>query len=244
MPTPTSTEAHQQPSESGQNPYLRLNSLPSSTTPDSPTETGVKKKRGFAKLFPSTRRKNPAGPAAPGTQHGKRKTGADGSQADNAFKAAPRSTRDILGYKTMLRSGVAWLGADEWSLTMHIDDINYVSAATDHQEGILDRWARFINSFGAGVRLQLSVINRVLDDADVAALVQQQLTGDHYDSYRADFNRIVREKLAEAAGNTVTDKYLTITVQEFSTARYGGLQGPTAQPSAAATGDRTTDPPT
>ncbi len=143
-----------------------------------------------------------------------RKTGLDNSRARRAFTAAPRRTRDLLGYKTMLPSGVAWLGADEWSMTLAISDINYVSAAQDRQESIVDRWARFLNSFGAGVRLQQTVINRVLDDADVATLVHKPLVGDQFDAYRADFNRNVREKLAASSGNTVTEKYLTVTVQE------------------------------
>lgn len=114
----------------------------------------------------------------------------------------------------MLPSGIAWLGADEWSMTVRISDINYVAAAQDHQTTIVDRWARFLNSYGAGTRLQETIVNRVLDDADVATLLHKPLTGDQFDVYRADFNRIVRDKLAAASGNTVTDKYLTVTVQE------------------------------
>ncbi|UAJ81704.1 type IV secretion system protein VirB4 (plasmid) [Leifsonia sp. ZF2019] len=130
------------------------------------------------------------------------------------FKSVPKSTRDVLGYKTMLPNGVAWLGADEWSMTMRVSDINYVAAAEEHQESIVDRWARFLNSFGAGTRVQETVTNRVLADADVADLVQKQLRGDEGDKYRSDFNRIVRDKLASASGNTVTEKYVTVTVQE------------------------------
>ncbi len=114
----------------------------------------------------------------------------------------------------MLPSGVAWLGADEWSMTVRISDINYVAASQEHQESIVDRWARFLNSYGAGTRVQETVINRVLDDVDVAALLHKPLLGDEFDQYRADSNRIVRDKLAAASGNTVTDKYLTVTVQE------------------------------
>ena len=114
----------------------------------------------------------------------------------------------------MLPSGVAWLGGDEWSMTCRLSDINYVASAQSHQQAVLDRWAGIINSFGAGTRLQLNVINRVLDDVDAAARVSKQLTGDGLDPLREDFNRIVRQKLVEATGNTVTDKYLTITIQE------------------------------
>lgn len=114
----------------------------------------------------------------------------------------------------MLPSGVAWLGADEWSLSLSISDINYLAAEQEQQEAIVDRWARFLNSYGAGTRLEVTVANRVLDEADVTQLVQKQLRGDGLDQWRTDFNRVVRDKLAAASGNTVTDKYLTITVQE------------------------------
>lgn len=212
MSTPTSTSP-QQP----ENPYLAqgLTSLPSSAAAE-PSGEPASKRPGVGRLFPSTRRSKAVGaPPAAGARRGKAaKTGLDNSRASSAFKAAPKKTRDLLGYKTMTPSGVAWLGDDEWSMTMRLDDINYVSAMQEQQEAILDRWARFINSYGAGTRLQLTVANRVLDDADVASLVQMKRTGDKYDVYRDDFNRIVREKLASASGNTVTEKFVTVTVQE------------------------------
>jgi hypothetical protein len=114
----------------------------------------------------------------------------------------------------MLPSGVAWLGADEWSLTLRISDINYLAAEQSKQEAVVDRWARFLNSFGAGTRLEITVVNRVLDDADVAQLVQKPHKHDGWDEWRDDFNAIVRGKLASASRNTVTEKLLTITVQE------------------------------
>lgn len=163
---------------------------------------------------PSTRKGRRGAPAAVGEKQAARKIGHDNARKKNAFKAAPKRTRDVLGYRTMLPSGVAWLGADEWSMTVRISDINYVAASQEHQESIVDRWARFLNSYGAGTRVQETVINRVLDDVDVAALLHKPLLGDEFDAYRADSNRIVRDKLSAASGNTVTDKYLTVTVQE------------------------------
>ncbi|MBW3069617.1 type IV secretion system protein VirB4 [Actinomyces sp. 594] len=149
----------------------------------------------------------------PGEQRGRR-AGRVGADNASGVKRVPKSTQQLLGYQAMLPSGVAWLGADEWSLTLRISDINYLAAEQSTQEAIVDRWARFLNSFGAGTRLQVTVINRVLDEADVAQLVQKPHTGDGWDHWRDDFNRIVRGKLASASSNTVTEKLLTITVQE------------------------------
>ncbi len=142
-----------------------------------------------------------------------RRTGFDNA-GPTGYKAAPKKTRDVLGYQAMLSNGIAWLGEDEWSITVRLSDINYIAAAEDQQESIVDRWARFLNSYGAGTRVQTTIVNRVLDDADVTQLIQKPLSDDKHDVYRQDFNTIVRNKLAEASGNTVTEKYLTITVQE------------------------------
>lgn len=165
-------------------------------------------------VLASIRKNKDVVPAEAGKRSSNAKTGIDHAAAKSAFKAAPKKTRDVLGYHTMLPSGVAYLGSDEWSMTLKISDINYVSAAQNDQEVILDKWARFLNSFDSGSRIQETVINRVLDDADVARLVQKEYRGDQYDKYREDHNKIVRGKLATSSGNTVTEKYLTITVQE------------------------------
>lgn len=127
---------------------------------------------------------------------------------------ANKKTQDVLGYKAILPSGVAWLGADEWSITLRINDINYLASDQGKQEAIIDRWAKFLNSFGAGTRLEVTVVNRVLNEADVAALVQKPYQDDGWDTWRTDFNKIVRGKLAATSKNTVTEKLLTITVQE------------------------------
>ncbi len=88
------------------------------------------------------------------------------------IKRATRRTQDLLGYETMLPSGVAWLGADEWYISLRISDINSLSAEQEAQERIIDLRARFLNGFGAGTRIQETVVNRVLNEADVTQLVQ------------------------------------------------------------------------
>lgn len=97
---------------------------------------------------------------------------------------------------------MAWLGDDEWSLTLRISDINYMAAEQAAQEAVVDKWARFLNSFDAGTRLEITVINRVLDETDVAFLVHKPRVGDGRNDWRDDFNQIVRGKLASSSSNT------------------------------------------
>ena len=211
MKTPTDPQSTATP----ENPYLRAASLASLPSGRQQTADEQQPQRGSSKKRSRNTRKDKRPVEKPGDRkRGRaRRVGTDNA-GPTGYKAAPKRTRDILGYKSMLPSGIAWLGGDEWSVTVRLSDINYIAAAEDQQEAIVDRWARFLNSFGAGTRVQETIVNRVLDDTDVTQLVQKHLTGDQHDTYRADFNHIVRDKLAAASGNTVTEKYLTITVQE------------------------------
>lgn len=37
----------------------------------------------------------------------------------------PRSVKQLIGYDSMLRNGIAYLGDDRWSATILFQDINY-----------------------------------------------------------------------------------------------------------------------
>lgn len=178
--------------------------LPQPEVEAAPKKTKKQRRPSIKKFLPSFPKKNQR-------YSGKGATGIDNAAAE---RKAPKSVVEVLGYKAQLKSGVAWLGADEWSVTLHISDINYVAAGQESQEGLLDQWAKFLNSYGAGTRIQETVLNRVLDDRDVAQMLQKSYQGDGLDRWREDFNGIVRGILSQNSGKTVTEKFITITVQE------------------------------
>lgn len=221
--TPQAVEADAEPVDVDQLAFwTQPSSEPESTATSSPDDAPeadadpAQRKSTLSKLLPpfltKSREKKPKTPAQPGeVKDLKRPVGQDRAARK---RPVPRSVRAVLGYKAMLPSGIAWLGEDEWSITLRLSDINYVAAEEDTQTGIIDQWGKFINSFGGGTRLQISVVNRVLDDEDVTALVHKPLRDDALDPWREDFNIIARELLAAQSSNTITSKYLTITVQE------------------------------
>lgn len=178
--------------------------LPQPEVEAAPKKTKKQRRPSIKKFLPSFPKKDQR-------YSGKGATGIDNAAAE---RKAPKSVVEVLGYKALLKSGVAWLGADEWSVTLHISDINYVAAGQESQEGLLDQWAKFLNSYGAGTRIQETVLNRVLDDRDVAQMLQKSYQGDGLDRWREDFNGIVRGILSQNSGKTVTEKFITITVQE------------------------------
>ncbi|WP_334138746.1 VirB4-like conjugal transfer ATPase, CD1110 family, partial [Corynebacterium variabile] len=118
----------------------------------------------------------------------------------------------MMPYEAMLPNGIAWLGEDRWSLTAELGDISYLIAPQTDQEEILNRWARWLNGFGGGVSIQLTIVNEVLDTDSFGRMARMKLAGDDGDVLREDFNRHIARKLATTRGNVLTRRYLTFTL--------------------------------
>ncbi|WP_432565023.1 VirB4-like conjugal transfer ATPase, CD1110 family [Kineococcus sp. SYSU DK003] len=125
---------------------------------------------------------------------------------------SPRSTQSVLAYEAMLDNGVAWLGDESWSVTAEIGDISYTAAPQEVQEKILNRWARWLNSFSPNVEVQQSVVNTQVESDAFGRMSRMQLTGDDDDEWREEFNKHTRHKLSASRGNVLTGRYLTFTL--------------------------------
>lgn len=123
-----------------------------------------------------------------------------------------RTAQGMIPYQAMLPNGIAWLGEDRWSLTAELGDISYLIAPQTAQEEILNRWARWLNSFGGGTSIQFTIVNEVLDADSFGRLARMKLTGDDGDVLREEFNRHIARKLATTRGNVLTRRYLTFTL--------------------------------
>lgn len=126
----------------------------------------------------------------------------------------PKTVKQLIGYDSMLRNGIAYLGDDRWSATIAFTDINYQLSPESHQMEIIDRWAKLINSFDAGQSLQISSCTRTRGIDDILADISMPAHGDALDPLRADYNELVAGKLESVSRNTDTVKTLTVTIRE------------------------------
>lgn len=130
-----------------------------------------------------------------------------------------RTAKEMLGFDSMLKSGIAYLGDNRWSVTLLISDINYEISTEDHQLDIIDRWAGLLNGFGNGESLQINVhsrtkgVEKMLEECELAE------RGDAFDLLRQDYNRNLRHLLGSATSNTDTVKTLTVTIMESDGSR-------------------------
>ena len=125
-----------------------------------------------------------------------------------------KGVKQLIGYDSMLRNGVAYLGDGRWSATIAFQDINYQLSPESHQMEIIDRWAKLINMFEAGQSVQISSYTRSRGTDEVLSDILMAEHHDGLDAYRDDYNGLARYKLESASRNTSTFKTLTITIKE------------------------------
>lgn len=130
-----------------------------------------------------------------------------------------KTAKEMLGFDSMLKNGIAYLGDNRWSVSLLIEDINYEMAPEDHQLDIIDRWAGVLNGFGAGESLQINVHSRTKGVEKMLEECEMPDRGDPYDVLRRDYNRNLRHLLGSATSNTDTVKTLTVSIEESDPSR-------------------------
>ncbi|MBW3089218.1 VirB4-like conjugal transfer ATPase, CD1110 family [Bifidobacterium miconisargentati] len=149
-----------------------------------------------------------------------RRQGVEPSQEGRGRKRRmPAGVKDLLGYDSMARKGVAYLGDNQWSLTLEFTDINYEISTEQHQMEIIDRWAGMLNSFTGGERLQIGIHTRTRGVEQVVDEVSMPLRRDGFDQLREDYNRNILDKMSTATRNTDQVKTMTLTVEDADAER-------------------------
>ena len=126
----------------------------------------------------------------------------------------PKTIKQLIGYDSMLRNGIAYLGDDRWSVSIGFSDVNYQLSTEEHQMELIDRWAKLINSFDANQSLQISTYTRTRGLDDIRREISMAARNDGLDAYREDYNANASGKLETVSRNTDTVKVLTVTIRE------------------------------
>lgn len=137
-----------------------------------------------------------------------------GKHKQSPQKKTEKTAKDIIPYESMFESGIAYLGNELWSITLHLSDVNYQISPDDIQMQILDGWAKWINGFSQTASVQINVATRVLDSEEITKQITVPFKNDGFDALREAQNNVQKYKLSSLASNTRTDKYVTLTIEE------------------------------
>lgn len=136
----------------------------------------------------------------------------EGKKRSLRGRRSKRTAQSVIQYEALTEAGIADLGGGRYSISLRLSDIDYQVAPEDVQARVVENYARLLNSTPA-VDIQVSVVNRFVDGAELASSVELPPRGDGLDEFRYSLNGIIDRKLAEGRNNTVTDKYMTVTVE-------------------------------
>ncbi|MDE1566304.1 ATP-binding protein [Actinotignum schaalii] len=129
------------------------------------------------------------------------------------MSAAPGSVQAKIPYEGLTQTGLAWLGGNTYSATLELSDVNYSLAPSEVQEGVIEKYARFLNSHLSGTHVQIQLINQVLDKETLARGVALAMRGDGLDGWRSEYNTLISSRLATGRNNCVSRKYVTLTIE-------------------------------
>ncbi|TBW20669.1 transfer complex protein, partial [Arcanobacterium bovis] len=99
-------------------------------------------------------------------------------QTKSRLSRGKGSVQDQIHYEALAESGLCHLGGKQYSVTLQLSDIDYVLAPEDTQEGLIEKYARFLNSHLAGQHVQILIVNKVVDPDRLARDVKLAPRGD------------------------------------------------------------------
>lgn len=115
----------------------------------------------------------------------------------------------------MYDDGICNVRPGPYSITLQVSDINYQAARIDEKREISARYGELLNSIDPTVHVQLTVLDRSIDQAQFRATMSLPpgQEGDICQKYRDELNEIVAEKALEGQNSILREKYFTVTTE-------------------------------
>ena len=126
------------------------------------------------------------------------------------------SVQSQIQYEAMTKTGLCWLGGNQFSMSLALGDIDFVSQEDNGKAGLCEAYAKFLNTHLPDQHLQVSVVNRVIDTRDLLDKVAIRTSDDTFSAYRDDFNVLMADAAVSHGSTVVTDKYVTLRIEADS----------------------------
>lgn len=122
----------------------------------------------------------------------------------------PRSAQESIPYVAIYKNGIIETTPGRFTKCYLLGDANFSIASQEEQNNLFTRYEEFLNMFAPETEFQISIINRKVDEKQVADEILIKHRSDGLDEYRDEMNEILKSKLAEGKNNLKKEKYLTV----------------------------------
>ena len=125
------------------------------------------------------------------------------------------SITDSIPMRSISEEGIIEVRKGLYSKTYKMQDINFNLAKLEDKVDIYMNWREALSSFDINNRVQITIINRILESDSMIKDVLLQEAGDGYDDFREEYNEIIRDNVHKEK-NVLREKYITITEEKDS----------------------------
>ena len=123
-------------------------------------------------------------------------------------KNIKKSTEEIhstnyqsIPYEKMYTNGILEVRKGIFSKSYCIPAINFKKSGDAEQGRIADMWTQFLDSFEAGVEVQVTLYNKSINMEEFMDTVFIAENGDQYDRYRKEYNDMIKSKIVATKNN-------------------------------------------
>lgn len=131
----------------------------------------------------------------------------------NATSTVPRSVQDTIPYIADYEEGLFEIAEGLFSKTIEMQDINYLVSKEEEQIAMFCKYGEFLNYFSEDMKLNITIINRKVNQETQAGDVTFRMREDGLDAHRKEYNKIMLRQLVNGKNDIVQNKYATITLK-------------------------------
>lgn len=134
----------------------------------------------------------------------------------------PKNTIETIPYIKMCENDMTMLEKEVYSKTFEFTDINYSIMKQEQQEDIFLIYGKLLNYFNADVKIQINIINSLLDMNEIQEKVFYKSGADeNEDELKKEYNDMLLNFVSKREIKIVRHKYITLTIKKesFETAR-------------------------
>ena len=128
-------------------------------------------------------------------------------------KEVPTTAQKTITFKRMYKNGVCQVTPTYYTKMVEFFDINYDLLNDEEKAEILQLYSECINFFEPGVKFQLFLFNRRVNEKILMEQIEIPMQHDAFDDIREEFSEMLKHQMAKGNNGIVKSKYLLFGVE-------------------------------
>ena len=128
-------------------------------------------------------------------------------------KEVPTTAQKTITFKRMYKNGVCQVTPTYYTKMVEFFDINYDLLNDEEKAEILQLYSECINFFEPGVKFQLFLFNRRVNERILMEQIEIPMQHDAFDDIREEFSEMLKHQMAKGNNGIVKSKYLLFGVE-------------------------------